>query len=820
MPEMPERLGVPPTEDDRNGDSPAFEQGDSASANSESASPAKSVGGTAQPKHGAIVAKRIVIPPDAKRVKRRSAERLQQEKKEQELSQFPAPSPVETRATEPSASDVAPTETRATTETATGSAPVTLQESAPVEAPSQTVPTPGQLKRFTDRATDAAAQSLAASSIVTPAAPVSVAPPVRDASSSGAAAQAETYKSSGTIFSKEAKSLPTVPQYPELNAPRRGRLELLLWALAAILVLVAAVVAIPILFPDALNGTGITIPNPFANPTTVGLVVNTPVPARTTATRAAAPTETTLPTDVPTRTPQPTLAPIVLPTAPADGQVLSLVPDPDFTGWVANNEPEAHWGDPNLFAGTLEGTTYSTIVQFDLNNLPPGTQVLFAALELTGRDARRLAEGGEWSVEILDPQGMQEARKLNGAELIAAPALGTLSEHLGAADLGQGKINRFVLDEAQLKLLEQQFAQGRAAFRIVGSANDGGGVFGWEAGIGGSALSAPALYLVVVPGDWLAIVTNTPVPENVLTAAAIAVRGTAQATRFGTPTDFPPGVVTATPGGEPFKVPAGTAIAGNTATAIARAIEATAVARTTGTYTPTPKNVVIVFPTSTPVLRNPNELATATPVPPDADMLQVPIDYARCQCQGRIIAMSNRILGGDQFSPIVLDPDGSLIGQLSSNLFYRAALARETYSPDLKQRIVYPTDSNGTQQIGILDSETNTTKFITNFPKGISYDAAWAPDGSAIAFVATERGNTDEIYVYDFGTEKITRITDSAELGQPWNKRPTWSPNSKQIAFWSSRSGNQQIWIMNRDGTGLENISKNKFSEKDPVWVK
>src|SRR6201986_2569187 len=33
------------------------------------------------------------------------------------------------------------------------------------------------------------------------------------------------------------------------------------------------------------------------------------------------------------------------------------------------------------------------------------------------------------------------------------------------------------------------------------------------------------------------------------------------------------------------------------------------------------------------------------------------------------------------------------------------------------------------------------------------------------------------------------------------NERPEWSPDSKQIAFISDRSGSAQVWIMNADGT-------------------
>jgi hypothetical protein len=278
-------------------------------------------------------------------------------------------------------------------------------------------------------------------------------------------------------------------------------------------------------------------------------------------------------------------------------------------------------------------------------------------------------------------------------------------------------------------------------------------------------------------------------------------------------------VATATPGGERVEIESQTAIPGNDETAIARAIVATAFARTTGTYTPTPRGVVVIFPTATPFVIDPSELATVTPIPPDTDLLTIPINYELCGCRGLIIAQSDQF-DKPRSGPILLDANGTVLGRFDSDLTYNLALAREAYSPDRTKRIVYAPGVRGIQQVGYEDLVTGEVTILTEFTRGVAYDAAWSPDGSAIAFVSTERANTDEIYIYDFGTETITRITDATGLGQPWSKRPTWSPDSQQIAFWSSRSGNDQIWVMNRDGTNLRNISNNSFRERDPVWVK
>ena len=49
----------------------------------------------------------------------------------------------------------------------------------------------------------------------------------------------------------------------------------------------------------------------------------------------------------------------------------------------------------------------------------------------------------------------------------------------------------------------------------------------------------------------------------------------------------------------------------------------------------------------------------------------------------------------------------------------------------------------------------------------------------------------------------------------------TWSPDGSMIAFMSNRdTGHWQIWVVNSDGSGLQNVSDGPYSDMYPVWVK
>jgi TolB protein len=89
---------------------------------------------------------------------------------------------------------------------------------------------------------------------------------------------------------------------------------------------------------------------------------------------------------------------------------------------------------------------------------------------------------------------------------------------------------------------------------------------------------------------------------------------------------------------------------------------------------------------------------------------------------------------------------------------------------------------------------------------------AWSPDGSKLAFMSNRDGNT-EIYVVNRDGSGLRRITNHPEN----DATPTWSPTGTQLAFTSNRSGTPQIYVVNVDGTGLVRITEGNHSDR-PTW--
>ena len=90
---------------------------------------------------------------------------------------------------------------------------------------------------------------------------------------------------------------------------------------------------------------------------------------------------------------------------------------------------------------------------------------------------------------------------------------------------------------------------------------------------------------------------------------------------------------------------------------------------------------------------------------------------------------------------------------------------------------------------------------------------AQSPTSGRIAFVSNRDGN-DEIYVMNADGSNVLRLTH--DPGKDWV--PRWSPDGRQIAFFSNRDDNDEIYVMNADGTNLLRLTHTLASDWTPSW--
>ena len=86
-----------------------------------------------------------------------------------------------------------------------------------------------------------------------------------------------------------------------------------------------------------------------------------------------------------------------------------------------------------------------------------------------------------------------------------------------------------------------------------------------------------------------------------------------------------------------------------------------------------------------------------------------------------------------------------------------------------------------------------------------------SPDGNEIAFDLL-----GDIYSIPMTGGEAKSLTS----GVAWDMQPRYSPNGKWIAFTSDRAGGDNIWIMNRDGSKPQQVTKETFRLlNEPCWT-
>lgn len=127
------------------------------------------------------------------------------------------------------------------------------------------------------------------------------------------------------------------------------------------------------------------------------------------------------------------------------------------------------------------------------------------------------------------------------------------------------------------------------------------------------------------------------------------------------------------------------------------------------------------------------------------------------------------------------------------------------FHPDGKS-ILMTISEKGNSDIYRVDLEGNIIKRLTNGPSGaLNVEPAVSPDGKQFAF-SSDRLGKPMIWVMDIDGSNATKRTVAGE----YNSSPAWSPDGKKIAFAGLDGRHYDIFIMNADGTNLERLTSEK----------
>ncbi len=127
--------------------------------------------------------------------------------------------------------------------------------------------------------------------------------------------------------------------------------------------------------------------------------------------------------------------------------------------------------------------------------------------------------------------------------------------------------------------------------------------------------------------------------------------------------------------------------------------------------------------------------------------------------------------------------------------------------------LVSGTGCRNDYQTGLLGFEASPRVAKLTHDAYDNLNPVLSPDGKQVAFVSDRSGNY-EIWLMNVDGSGLQNLTNDAAV----DRYPAWSPDGSKIVFASTRSGNWDIWVMNADGSRPQQLTIHRMADMIPTW--
>jgi len=136
------------------------------------------------------------------------------------------------------------------------------------------------------------------------------------------------------------------------------------------------------------------------------------------------------------------------------------------------------------------------------------------------------------------------------------------------------------------------------------------------------------------------------------------------------------------------------------------------------------------------------------------------------------------------------------------------------WSPDGRE-LAFTSDQTGRPQIYIMRADGKKVRRLT-FRGRYNAAPSWSPRGDWIAYVCRLPGYGLKLCRISVDGKRRVQITSGppSEI----DDSPSWAPDGRHLVFSSTRGGRSHIFMIQYDGTGLEQLTKGGIHHSSPAW--
>ncbi|HMA43633.1 MAG TPA: basic secretory protein-like protein, partial [Gemmatimonadales bacterium] len=172
-------------------------------------------------------------------------------------------------------------------------------------------------------------------------------------------------------------------------------------------------------------------------------------------------------------------------------------------------------------------------------------------------------------------------------------------------------------------------------------------------------------------------------------------------------------------------------------------------------------------------------------------------EHYRARRIAQPLLTEKRTGGGYHLAP-ALTPDGREVAFFGErNSFFIDLYLADAESGRTLRRLVKST----------INSNYESLRFVNS-------SGSFSPDGRYFAITA-KRKQHEDLVILD-----VKRGREDRRIQVPLNglETPTWSPDGQQLVFTGFDGGLSDLFIINRDGTGLRRLTTDKYADLQPAW--